>query len=339
MVRLMLPFALLGLCACQGPLGGVERLSDQQIAPEDGAVEIVAGAEGVDRVTNAEDLAAQAAVEDVTTKERTGFLGLLKRLSPEKSAESEAAEIALAGLVVEEAAQEEVSDEASEPLSDFGEDVAETPEPARRLPGLFGLLRKEPAQDAAPATRVGQPSEPTPAPKPQPRAAAKGPEKDMVPGTVMAFGNIGRICDLPQGQMGSRVAQYPERGAKYRIFDLAPDGMNSRTFYITGFDDGCARQVTGAMVMFGDVEMHEALRYGTAASIQPKSDADKAYDRVKGRVCKVGRNKPCGARIKALQRDTVFLSVYETFGNGGRWSNILLHDGQVEAAAMGAKPK
>jgi hypothetical protein len=325
-------------------LGKVEKLSDQQVAPEQGAVEVVAGAEGVDRVSTAEDLAAQAAIQQVATKERTGILGILKRLQPEKSAETAAAEIVLAGLVedsapIAEGAPVEEVEAPAEPV----ENAAESIDRPRRMPGLFGLLGRDQARSDPIGQMTAEPVSPkteNPAQNgaPHRRVASAGPDKDVVPGTVMAFGNIGRVCDQKRGDMGRRVAQYPDRGVKYRIFDRAPDSMNSRTFFITGFDDGCARQITGAMVMFGDVEMHESLRYGTAASIQPRNDIDKAYNRVKARVCKVGKNKPCGDRINTLQRDTVFLSVYETFGQGGRWNNILLHDGQVEAAAMGAKP-
>jgi hypothetical protein len=38
--------------------------------------------------------------------------------------------------------------------------------------------------------------------------------------------------------------------------------------------------------------------------------------------------------MSELQKDTVFLSVYETFGAGGRWNNVLLHGGYVEAASL-----
>lgn len=43
------------------------------------------------------------------------------------------------------------------------------------------------------------------------------------------------------------------------------------------------------------------------------------------------RREPCGARIKRLERDTVFLSIYERFGDNARWKNLLLHNGDLLA--------
>ena len=80
--------------------------------------------------------------------------------------------------------------------------------------------------------------------------------------------------------------------------------------------------------------MHEQIRYGAAAGEQPESLVDKAYNKVKRLICRVGSNKPCGNRMRSLQRDTVFVTVYESFGGSGRWADMLLHDGKVEAIAL-----
>ena len=93
----------------------------------------------------------------------------------------------------------------------------------------------------------------------------------------------------------------------------------------------CARQFTAAMAVFGSVEMHEQLRYGLPAEVQPYSDTDKAYEKLKRRVCNKPRRKPCGGRIGQMAKDTVFLSVYERFGGNSQWMNILLHGGDIVA--------
>lgn len=307
MARQLMPLALVSLCACQGPWGDMETLSDQTLAPGSGQVEAVAGTEGTDRVESSEDLAARAAVAQIEAGERKGFLSVLKSLIPEKSAETQAAEVALAGLVIED----------DLPL----ESPAAPENDSARMPGLFGLFSQGPrlASDKAPDKAT---------------AVRKGPQKDVVPGTVMAFGNIGRVCELKVEDLGEKVASYPEEAAKYSLYDPDPESTQMRSLYLTGFEDGCVRQISGAMAMFGDVEMHEVLRFGTAGSIGPETEVAKAYNKVKRQVCKVRASKPCGDRMSELQKDTVFLSVYETFGAGGRWNNVLLHGGYVEAASL-----
>lgn len=303
MARQILPLALVSLCACQGPWGDMETLSDQTLAPGSGQVEAVAGTEGTDRVGSSEDLAARAAVAQIEASERKGFLSVLKSLIPEKSAETQAAEVALAGLVIED----------DLPL----ESPATPDDDSARMPGLFGLFSQGAGVTPDKATAV-----------------RKGPEKDVVPGTVMAFGNIGRVCELKVEDLGEKVASYPEEAEKYTLYDPDPESTRMRSLYLTGFEDGCVRQISGAMAMFGDVEMHEVLRFGTAGSIGPETEVAKAYNKVKRQVCKVRASKPCGDRMSELQKDTVFLSVYETFGAGGRWNNVLLHGGYVEAASL-----
>ncbi|MEO0745098.1 MAG: hypothetical protein AAFY49_07085, partial [Pseudomonadota bacterium] len=60
----------------------------------------------------------------------------------------------------------------------------------------------------------------------------------------------------------------------------------------------------------------------------------EAYEKLKARVCNVGRTKPCGPRISRLENTTTFVSIYENFGENARWNDILLHDGEVLAAAL-----
>jgi hypothetical protein len=168
----------------------------------------------------------------------------------------------------------------------------------------------------------------------QAKRRPKGPEVDLPPGSVPVFGKIARVCGLKKRDLGTKVASYPERASKFSLYDSAPGSPGPRALYLTGFDDGCPRQMTGALALFGAVEVHDMLHYGQGASVTPSGDVAKAYQRVKSQVCKVGRRSPCGKRMSALSRDTVFVSVYPSFGEAKTWMNVLLHDGAVLAAQV-----
>ena len=155
---------------------------------------------------------------------------------------------------------------------------------------------------------------------------------DVTKGSTLPFGEVGRVCDARGGRLGKEIARFPERGKGYRLHDSAPGSTSPHTFYVTGFRDGCPRQFTAALALFGAPSLYEQLRYGEAAENHSRSATDKAYEKVKSRVCGVSRRKPCGRKIKSLERDTVFISVYERFEDNARWADILVHDGAVLAA-------
>lgn len=160
-------------------------------------------------------------------------------------------------------------------------------------------------------------------------SAAKPPS--VPPGTLLSFGLVKPVCDLPRAKRGKETGVFPERGKTWRLYDSAPGSTAPHPFYVTGFDDGCARTFTAAVAVFGAPQMHELLRYGLPAKVQPYSETDQAYEKIKSRICKVGRGKPCGARLAKLEKNTVFVSAYEKYGNNSRWFNMLLHDGAVAA--------
>lgn len=132
--------------------------------------------------------------------------------------------------------------------------------------------------------------------------------------------------------MGKKIAQYPKRRPKYRIYDTKPGSVGRRSFYITGFPDGCARQFTAALAMFGSPALHELMRYGPGGDALPYAKTDAAYDKIKRRVCNVGKRRPCGASISKLERGTAFVSIYERYEVNSRWAEVLLHDGAVLAS-------
>ncbi|APX12444.1 hypothetical protein [Tateyamaria omphalii] len=162
-----------------------------------------------------------------------------------------------------------------------------------------------------------------------------GPDAmDVAPGMVVPFGQIARNCDVTPAQVATRIDKAAGRARGFALYDTTPDSTAPRTFYVTGFADSCARQFTAALAMFGEPAFHEQLRYGLPADEYPYSTTDEAYEKLKRRVCNVGRNKPCGNRIDRLSGNTTFISAYENFTDNGRWADMLLHDGAVLAAAL-----
>ena len=158
-----------------------------------------------------------------------------------------------------------------------------------------------------------------------------GAARDVEYGTLLPFGTVGRVCEARNRPKGVRIER---SDAGYDIYDTAPGTTHARTYYITGFSDGCPRQFTAALAMIGAPSMHEQLRYGRPSDEYPYSETDKAYEKVKSAVCRVGRGKPCGNRIRTLERNTVFISTYERFTDNGRWADILVHDGAILAASL-----
>jgi hypothetical protein len=151
----------------------------------------------------------------------------------------------------------------------------------------------------------------------------------------MPFGQIGRVCGLRANEMGAQV----DAAAGYRIFDTIPNSTAPRPFYITGFDDDCARTFTGAVVVTGDVQTHEFVRYQGSNERIGYTTTDNAYEALKASVCRVGRGQPCGSRTEQLNRNTQFITVYNFFGGTfsavpTKWAQILIHDGEVLAISI-----
>ena len=365
---------LIGLSACGDPLARVDKLSDvplgdvdpvrgalaspeelaregglfgglfQRATPEQDPV-TVATAEAEtsldqaapDAPESTETAAAEGSEPRVETQDAPrsgGLLGLFRRSASEPTPEP----------ALEAAA-------ASEPEVQSGDaSVAEQTAAAQsERRGLFGAFRRDQSGEVtqdAPAEDVQTASL---APVNEGRGARasggglfgrsaaaprKGPDAaDVAFGTVLPFGQVARVCEAKGRQMGKMIEK-AGRGRGYQIHDSAPGSTGPRTFYVTGFSDGCPRQFTAALALFGAPSMHEQLRYGRPSDQYPYSATDKAYEKVKSSVCKVSRRKPCGARIGVLERDTVFISTYERFTNNGRWADILIHDGAVLAASL-----
>ncbi|WP_226554050.1 hypothetical protein [Celeribacter naphthalenivorans] len=236
--------------------------------------------------------------------------------------------------------------------------LAETTEVRRAgLGGMFAFLK--PKHDAAPVEEVALPAEegfdarpethgvapesvaPTP-PKPHKplfgflkTATAENPVSTVEPGEVLAFGEVGLNCDIRPRAMGEKVDQFPREGRPvWQLYDSDPSSTEPRSQYITGFADGCARQVTAALTMFGAAGLHEVLRYSDHTE-RDWSQADKTYEKIKRQSCGVGRGEYCPAdSLDGLERQVAFVSVYPYFGAEEDWLELLLHDGQVMSEEM-----
>ena len=226
-------------------------------------------------------------------------------------------------------------------LSDV--DVAETDPTARAaLPsadevareGFFGTAAAEGSSETAPRAQPSgggffarltgaAPSGP---------AEAASDVADVSYGTVLPFGQMARVCDAKRQPMGSKVEQASSSG--YRLYDSNPNSTGQRTFYITGFDDGCPRQLTAAQVLLGAPSFYEQLHYGPGGEFLAYGETDKAYESVKRQVCGAGKGKPCGRKIGQLEKRTVFVSSYQRLNDNATWSEQLIHDGVVQASAL-----
>jgi len=197
-----------------------------------------------------------------------------------------------------------------------------------------GEVTPEAPAPEAPETEAPEPEAPEPeAPGRQslfgPRVTAPtGPDAARVaPGTVLPGGQIATVCGLPEPALGAPIGA----ASGYAIRDTVPNTVEPRTHFLTGFPDGCARQFTAALALFGDVGTHEVVRYLASNAEVPYSATDTAYEQIKADVCGVPAGQPCGSRLDRLARRTVFVTVYQNFGTNPSWANILIHDGVVVA--------
>jgi len=163
---------------------------------------------------------------------------------------------------------------------------------------------------------------------------ARSDKTTVQPGEVLPFGAVGVACNLPRRQMGKEVDKFPKTGrARWHLFDTDPASTGPRTQFITGFGDGCARQFTASLALFGSPALHEIHRYSASQKRVPYSQADKAYEKVKASVCGVGKGQECPvSKAQKLEKSTSFVSVYPRFGGATEWMELLLSDGKMLAS-------
>lgn len=215
------------------------------------------------------------------------------------------------------------------------------------LGGAFGFLKRKP--NNMPRTAALKAPEPDVTPKVAPKTKARKPlfgflnshsgqhtVSTVARGEVLPFGAVGITCEAQKRDMGEPVAQFPHDGsAAWQLFDTDPTSTAPRTQYITGFSDGCARQVTAAMILFGAPSLHEVHRYSKTRAEAPWSTADNRYEKIKASACGVGRAQPCPpAKLGTLEQDMAFVSVYKRFGDTAGWLELLLYDGDLKTEEL-----
>jgi hypothetical protein len=286
----------LALAGCSDPLGDVGRLSDMNLPEDAGSASLAETPDG---------------------DEGGGPFGFLSRLlSAENAAEEQVLEAAAIGPIDPETGEpaEQPGGTDAIPGDDTMDNALRDDAEEEVGGGLLGFLRNNLGQPAD----GGEPS-------------GIGPDAEVIPpGLQLAYGEIATVCGLSARDLGTRV----ESVAGFTLHDTAPGSRNLRTFYLTGFSDRCARQFSGAMVIFGDPLMHETIRYSSGTRDIPYTDTDNAYEAIKGRVCGVPAGEPCGNAIDRLSRNMTFLTVYSRFGSSPQWAEILLYDDEVAAMSM-----
>lgn len=307
--------ALSLLAACSGPLEKIER---------------------IDAVELDDDAAVQAALE---AQQPAGTRPILQKLLGPPPGEAD---------TVESIRQAPSSDVASTVGSDTVAlaTVASEESKPRGLRNLFKRKQADVGNIDAPAAgddaNVVLAYVPAAEPEARPRRPKpfghrkklnKGPDAlDVEPGTPLAFGTIARVCGIKRGDLGKEVERSGRGKGKYRLHDTAPGSASPRAFYVTGFDDGCPRQMTGALALFSEPKTYEHLRTTAIVKTLSTGEADDAYIKARRKTCRAQIGKPCVARKeKKLARETAFITVYERFGSSANWRDILLHDGAVLA--------
>ncbi|MCX7560974.1 hypothetical protein OS190_15505 [Sulfitobacter sp. F26204] len=332
---------LMVLAACGDPLAGVPRISEVDLVETDPTAQALPTAEeisregffntpssqldsgAIDPPKQLDTAQSQPAKVDQAAPRSGGLLGLLRRATTERQPGATGAKDTLSEDAFEaaKAAEPVVSEDQTtqEPTalasltsaSDPVAEIATTTKPVKR--GLFGRLA-----NSRSATTSQQARE------------SNLPEVEY--GTQLPYGVIARSCASRRQPLGRKVDAAPASG--YKLYDTNPGAAGPRTFYITGFDDGCPRQLTAAHVLLGEPSFYEQLYYGPAGQHLPIGETDRAYEKIKGRICGVRKGKPCGAKMKRLERETIFVNAYGRQDDNNRWSEQLIHDGQVLASAM-----
>ena len=276
------------------------------------------------------DPLVDSAAEPVTEPEprRRGFLAFLRGPS-DTDVEEETPEPAAVPVLDPEAETGALPPSDEPPPTEFLSTEIDQPapenfpEPSRR-PRLFGFLnRRVPGEVRAPASDGDAGVIAAAAPRPD-TGAADGPVANL------PFGEVVRVCGLSRRERGTEVDR-TKSGSGFKLYDTNPASTQPRTQFITGFKDGCARQFTASLALFGSAEVHEATRYNPL-NTNPYSETDTAYERIKNRICRVRDGQPCpDARAGRLDRDTAFVSVYRGFGDTGLWLEMFLHKGELVA--------
>lgn len=182
--------------------------------------------------------------------------------------------------------------------------LVSTPAAAEGKKGLGALFR---ASTKAPTTI-------TPEPESGPQSA----------------GLVAKSC----GMRGKALGKVVEKGpGGWKLYDTAPGATSVRDFYLTGFSDGCPRRISGAVAMFGSVELYELVHYGPVGMTPGTAETDRTYARLRSRVCGSSKSACSEREVKKLSKQAVFVDVYKSAANKSRLQ-LLMNRGKVAAVSQ-----
>lgn len=304
--------------------GKSEEAKSEENVPQNTVDEAVQAVETAPE--NTDEPAVEPNEEAAENKPRRGFFGLFKKRNDPAP---EAGGAVVAGLEFE--GGDEISAEEAAAL--------DKPEKPRR--GLFGLFAKRDA-GSAPETADENtivasidPETMTDAEPPLTRRQKLAAKAEIPIGTVLPYGQVGVACNVRGRKLGKVIDQFTQRGTDFKLYDTAPNSTNPRTFFVTGFKDGCPRQFTGAIASLGSPVLHERMRFDSYNKSLAITETDRAYDKIRKRVCKTRGKTLCPQeKVDALEAETAYVTVYEQFGANKHWAEILLHKGKLVATSL-----
>ena len=272
--------------------------------------------------------AVQTALTEAPDEPERRFLGLFRRApKPDDKAGNDSKK---ARQAPEPRPAEILMTEVPEEADPLDEDLPEL-RTARVGGGLLGLFRR-----GDKAARV--PDTPDLPDDPGGVAGVDGPvggDPTRQTSFIPNFGAVQQVCGQKRSTFGKEVLRWPETGRKaYRIYDTKPGSDGVRDYYITGFTDKCPRRFRATIVFFGAPSVYETVRFDPANRKIKPTATDAAYDKLKRKICGAGPRKPCGAKIDRMDRSTVFITAYDSFGNSTRWAEFLLYEGELMEVAL-----
>ena len=301
--------ALLLLAGCLGTpqTSAIEDAAVAEDSSDSGtSADHAPASQGANQVAESDENSTETVDQATPEKPRRGLFGLFVRNKPDGAKESatEVEQDKAIGTEPEEVpVRNDVSLSGDAVVADPDIGASDTPRKPRR--GLFGPRR------------------------------SNQPDSVIEPGTVLPFGEIGVVCGVRGRALGKEVDRFPAKGKGYRLYDSNPSSTLPRTHYLTGFKDGCARQFTASLVLIGSPVLHEQMRYDPSNKDIAVTEADKAYERIKRRICKVAKGEPCPEKhVAALEKGMAFVTLYERFGGNASWEEVLLHNGQIAGTSL-----
>ena len=117
----------------------------------------------------------------------------------------------------------------------------------------------------------------------------KGTASSKSPQATLPFGAVEESC----GARGSALGKLIEKNGKWKLYDTRPGAVGPRNFFVTGFKDGCARKVTGAVALFGDLGLYELVNYGGGGGAPPPGVEQTSEDDARTEERQPGKERVC----------------------------------------------